>query len=170
MGQEEIKRKQLTNIIKKVLETNIELMTYYKHYASDEKSKRVCSKSIRQTRKSLEKLPHIKHIEILQSLFNAIVGGKEVIFVSAGSLINSKNVEKWDTTNKGFKEFLQLEEQEREAKRKEFEEHQKQQKMMEQAKKDGKKVEMVFDPTTKKVKPVIVEDTTTHWYNVGVNG
>ena len=107
MEKEEIKRKYLISIIRKVLETNIELMTYYKHYATDEKSKRICSKSIRHTKKSLERLPLIKHIEILQSLFNAIVGGKEVIFVNAGSIFCSMRVEKWDSTEKCFKEFLQ---------------------------------------------------------------
>lgn len=155
MKNEETKRKYLVNIIRKVLETNIELMTYYKHYAVDEKSKRVCSKSIRQTRKSLEKLPHIKHIEILQSLFNAIVSGKEIIFVSAGSLVGGKNVEKWDSTEKGFKEFMKLEEGSIKKAKEKAEEEQKEREIIAKAKEEGKQVEMVY--MNGKLRPMIKE-------------
>lgn len=153
--KKEIKRKYLISIIRKVLETNIELMTYYKHYATDEKSKRICSKSIRQTKKSLEMLPHIQHLEILQSLFNAIIGGKEVIFASAGSLVCGKNVERWDNTEKGFKEFMKLEEEAvRQAKEK-AEEEQKQREIIAKARAEGKQVEMIY--MDGKVKPIVKE-------------
>lgn len=153
--KKEIKRKFLINIIRKILETNIELMTYYKHYATDEKSKRVCSKSIRQTKKSLEKLPNIKHIEILQSLFNAVVSGKEIIFVSAGSLVGGKNVEKWDSTKKGFEEFKKLEEEAVKKAKEKAEEEQKERELIAQAKADGKQVEMVY--INGKLRPMIKE-------------
>lgn len=155
MKNEEIKRKYLVNIIRKVLETNIELMTYYKHYATDEKSKRVCSKSIRQTRKSLERLPHIKHIEILQSLFNAVVSRKEVIFVSAGSLVGGKNVERWDSTEKGFKEFMKLEEEAVNKAKEKAEEEQRERELIAKAKAEGKQVEMVY--MNGKLRPMIKE-------------
>lgn len=155
MENEENKREYLVNIIKKVLETNIELMTYYKRYAVDEKSKKVCNKSIRQTKKSLERLPHIKHIEILQSLFNAIVSGKEVIFVSAGSLVGGKNVEMWDSTEKGFKEFMKLEEEAIKTAKEKAEEEQKDREIIEKAKAEGKQVEMVY--MNGKVRPMIKE-------------
>lgn len=155
MKNEEIKRKYLVNIIRKVLETNIELMTYYKYYAVDEKSKRVCNKSIRQTKKSLERLPHIKHIEILQSLFNAVVSGKEVIFVSAGSLVGGKNVERWDSTEKGFKEFMKLEEEAVKKAKEKAEEEQKERELIAKAKAEGKQVEMVY--MNGKIRPMIKE-------------
>lgn len=155
MNKKEIKRKYLVNIIRKVLETNIELMAYYKHYATDEKSKRVCSKSIRQTKKSLERLPHIKHIEILQSLFNAVVSGKEVIFVSAGSLVGGKNVERWDSTEKGFKEFMKLEEEAVKKAKEKAEEEQKERELIAKAKADGKQVDMVY--MNGKLRPMIKE-------------
>lgn len=156
MIKEEIRKKYLVNVIKKVLETNIELMTYYKGIAIDEKSKRVCSKSIRQTQKSLEKLPHIKHIEILQSLFNAIVSGKEVIFVSAGSLVGGKNVQRWDTTKKGFEEFIKLEEESKKAYEQKVEEERKTREVVSKAKQEGKKVS--FALIDGKMKPIIEEE------------
>lgn len=155
-NNEEIKRKYLINIIRKVLETNIELMNYYKCYAADDKSKKVCNKSIRQTKKSLEKLPHIKHIEILQSLFNAIVSGKEVVFVSAGALVGGKNVERWDTSEKGFKEFMKLEEESRKANQQRIEEEQRNKEFVENAKKQGKKVTYAY--VDGKLKPTIEEE------------
>lgn len=158
MNNEEIKRKYLINIIRKVLETNIELMTYYKAMASDEKSKRVCSKSIKNSKTAIEKLGLVKHNEILVSLYNAIVAGKEVIFVSAGSLICSKQFDHWDKTEKGFKEFLALEEQNKKEFQAKVDEQQKQQEMIKKAKEEGKKVEMVYDPKTKTTKPMIIEE------------
>lgn len=156
MSKEELKRKYLINIIRKVLETNIELMSYYKHYATDEKSKRICSKSIRHTQKSLERLPHIKHIEILQSLFNAIIGGKEVVFVSAGSLVCGKKVEKWDSTEKGFKEFMALEQEAIKKAKEKAEQDQKDRELIANAKAEGKKVEMVY--MNGKFRPMIVKE------------
>lgn len=157
MGLEESKKREyLIKIIKKVLETNIELMIYYKHCATDEKSKKVCNKSIKQTRRSLEKLPHIKHIEILQSLFNAIVGGKEFIFVSAGSLVGGKNVEKWDSTEKGFKEFIKLEEESKKAYEQKVEEERKTREVVSKAKQEGKKVS--FALIDGKMKPIIEDE------------
>ena len=153
MNKEEIKRKHLIEIIRKVLETNIELMNYYKFFATDEKSRKVCSKSIKQTKKSIERLPHIKHIEILQSLFNAIVSGKEVIFVSAGSLVGGKNVQRWDTTEKGFKEFIKLEEESKKAYEQKVEEERKTREAVSKAKQEGKKVS--FALIDGKMKPII---------------
>lgn len=152
---EELQRKSLTTIIRKVLETNIELMTYYKHLASDENSKRVCSKSIRQTKKALEKLPHIKHIEILVSIYNTIISGKESVFVLGGSLLCSKQFDRWDKTEKGFKEFLEIEKDNREQQRQKAEEESSNREKIRLAKEQGKEVEMVYQ--NGKLIPVIKE-------------
>lgn len=149
------KKKYLVNILKKVLEANIEIMTYYKFIASDDKSKKVCSKSIKQSKLAIEKLTHTKHIEILVSLYNTIVAGKEVVFVSGGSLICSKQFDRWDKTEKGFKEFLALEEENRKVQKEKIEEQRKTQEMVAKAKEEGKEVEMVYD--NGKLKPVIKE-------------
>ena len=155
MNKQEIKRKYLINIIRKVLETNIELMAYYKYFATDEKSKKICAKSIKQTKKSLEKLPHIKHVEILQSIFNATVSGKEIVFVSAGTLVGGKNVEKWDNSEKGFEEFKKLEEEAKNNYQKKIEEEKKNKEIIEKAKADGKKISYAY--INGKIKPIIEE-------------
>lgn len=155
MKNEIDKKKYMVKIITKVLETNIEIMTYYKFLASDDKSKKVCAKSIKQSKLAIEKLSHIKHIEVLVSLYNTIVSGKEVIFVSGGSLICSKQFDRWDKTEKGFKEFLALEEENRKIQREQAEQQKKTQEMVAKAKAEGKEVEMIYD--NGKSKPVIKE-------------
>lgn len=153
---EQTKREHLIKIINGVLNTNIELMTYYKSIAIDEKSKQVCAKSIRQTKKSIEKLKSIKHFEILQSLYNAIIGGKEVVFVTAGSLISSKMFNWYDKTEKGFKKFLELEEESKKETQNRLKEEQENKEFVEKAKANGKKVSYAY--VNGKLKPVIEEE------------
>ena len=155
MGHEEIKRKHIVQILKKVMEANIELMTYYKLLATDDKSKRVCSKSIRQSKKAIEKLDHTKHIEILVSLYNTIISGKENIFVVCGSLICSKQFDRWDKTDKGFQEFLKLEEKAQTKQQEENEEKVKNAEIVRKAKEEGKEIDMVY--VDGKIKPVVKE-------------
>lgn len=149
------KREFLIKIITKLLETNIELMDYYHYIASDTKSKRVCSKSIRQSKLAIEKIQHVKHIEILQSLYNTLVSGKENVFAVGGALICSKKFYYYDNTEQGFAEFMELENEAKEKQRAKFEEQKKTQEMIKKAKEDGKKVEMVYE--NGKIRPVIVE-------------
>ena len=153
---EQTKREHLIKIINGVLNTNIELMTYYKSIAVDEKSKQVCAKSIRQTKKSIEKLQNIKHFEVLQSLYNAIIGGKEVVFVTAGSLISSKMFNWYDKTEKGFKKFLELEEESKKETQNRLKEEQENKEFVEKAKANGKKVSYAY--VNGKLKPVIEEE------------
>lgn len=150
------KREFLIKIITKLLETNIELMEYYHYIASDTKSKRICSKSVRQSRLAIEKLPHVKHVEILQSLYNTLIAGKESVFVSGGSLICSKKFYYYDNTDKGFAEFMELEKEAQEKQKAKIEEQRKTQEAIKKAKEQGKKVEMVYKDG--KVQPVIVEN------------
>lgn len=153
----EKKKQHLIKILTKLVETNIELMTMLREMSTDTKSKQICSKNIRQSRQALKILPITHHIEILQSLYNTLIVGKENIFALSGTLISSKNFKKWDTTKKGFQEFLELEQQAKEKQEQEIRQKQENMEAIKKAKEQGKKVEMVFDPTTKKVKPLIVE-------------
>lgn len=152
------KKQYLIKIISKLLETNIELMIYYKAIASDDKSKKTCAKSIRKSRLALEKIKKVNHLEILQSLYNTLISGKENTFVLAGSLICSKQFYYWDNTKNGFNEFMELENKAREEQEAKLEEQRKERESIAKAKAEGKKVEMVYDPQTKKLKPSIVEE------------
>lgn len=151
-------REHYINIISSVLETNILVMTYYKHRTNDPKAKAICNNSIKSAKKGLEKLPTINHIEILRSLFNNIIVGKEQLFVVASSICSLKNIDKWDKTEKGFKEFLYKEELAKKELETKVAEEKRQQEIIAKAKEQGKKVEMVYDNETKRLKPVIVEE------------
>lgn len=156
--RENTKKQYLITIISGLLETNIDLMSYYKALASDDESKKTCAKSIRKSRLALEKIKKVNHIEILQSLYNTLISGKENIFVLAGSLICSKQFYYWDNTKNGFKEFMELENKAREEQEAKLEEQRKEREAIAKAKAEGKKVEMVYDPQTKKLKPSIIEE------------
>lgn len=140
----ELRQKQIVKILTKLLETNIEIMTFYKHLAVDDKSKRTCSKSIRQSKKAIEKLPHVQHLEILVSIYNALIGGKEFVFVSGASLICSKNFDYWDKTEKGFKEFIELEHQAKVEQEQKLKEQHEKEIALKKAKEEGKDIEHIL--------------------------
>ena len=140
----ELRQKQIVKILTKLLETNIEIMTFYKHLAVDDKSKRTCSKSIRQSKKAIEKLQYVQHLEILVSIYNALIGGKEFVFVSGASLICSKNFDYWDKTEKGFKEFIELEHQAKVEQEQKLKEQHEKDIALKKAKEEGKDIEHVL--------------------------
>lgn len=152
----ENRKKFLARILIKLLECNISLMSYYHEIATDTSSKRVCSKSIRLSKKAIEEVPHIKHVEILQSLYNTLISGKENVFALSGSLITSKQLQKWDKTEKGFQEFIAIEKEQREKYEQAMKEREENARIIEKAKKEGKKIEMAF--IDGKPKPVIIEE------------
>lgn len=154
MGHNE--KRYLVDILTKVLETNIELMKYLKSVASDTKSKRVCTKSILNSRKAIETLPKIEHVEILKSLYNLLISGKENTFAVGGSVIISKQTKYWDQTEEGFKEFIELENENKKKYQEQMEKRQKYQETLKQAKEQGKKVDMVYN--NGELEPIIVEN------------
>lgn len=158
MGLEK-RKESIVHILTKLMETNIELMTFYKHIASDDKSRKVCAKSIRQSKKAIEILPQIEHTDILVSLYNTLISGKENIFVMGASIISSKKTQYFDKTKKGYKEFLMLEEEAQKKNNEEREKTLKEQEFIKKAKEQGKKIEYIMDKDTGKMKPVIVEET-----------
>lgn len=162
MGQQikdksNVQKRALKKIFLDILKSNEDIMCFHRTLTKDEKSRKVIDKSIKQTRKAMKIIEQVEHIEILNSLYNALISGKENYFVLFGTLITSKNnVVKWDKTEKGFKEFLRLEAEAKAATKKEYEDKLKQQEILEQAKKDGKKIEYAYEDG--KLKPLIVED------------
>lgn len=152
------KRQKMERVIAKMLETNIALMDFYKDIAPDDKAKKVCDKSIRQSKRALKVLTSINHDEIVCSLYNSLVSGKESMFVIVSALICSKQTKIWDTTKKGFQEFISLEKQGLEDERKEKEEKAKEQEAIAKAKAEGKQIDYIVDPTTKKLKAVVREE------------
>lgn len=147
-------KKQLISVISNLILTNISIMEFYVDLTDDPNSKKVCRESIRQSKRALKLIKDINHVEILTSLYNTFVVGKETYFVTLPKVID-KRVKRWDTTKTGFEEFLKLEDEAKIKSKEEFEEREKQRKMVEQAKKEGKKVEMVLKDG--KIVPVVVD-------------
>lgn len=153
-------KKYIVNILEQIMLSNIAIMELYKKTATNEESIKICEKSIKQSKQGIKMVRTINHIEILRSLFNRIVSGKEQYFVMVGSICSFKDIKKWDTTKKGFKEFISMEEQAQKEMQEELKNRREQQEFVQKAQEQGKNVEMVFDPQTKKMKPVIVEEKT----------
>ena len=126
----------------------------YRAIAITQKDKKVCNKSISESKVAIDRLYEIEHVEILEYLFNGFIGGKESMFFLLGSVINSEKFKCYDKDN--FDDFLEMVKNEKE---KALEKSKKQQEManaIKLAKEQGKKVEMVYE--NGEMKPVIVDD------------
>ena len=152
----EVQKEKLKAIFRMILATEISIMNFQLTLTDDEKTKKAIKKVIKDSRKAQETVTKITHYEILASLYNAFVNNKETYYVMLSSTINAKNkVAYWDRTEKGFKEFLLLEQQAKAQTQKELEERKEQQEMLQKAKAEGKKIEFAYE--NGKLKPIIVE-------------
>ena len=143
-------------ILNKLIETNIAIMDFQLLAENQEKGKELAKKFIKDSKKAIKIVENVKHIEILTSLFNAFVSGKQPYFIAIAKTISLPNkIRHWDT-KKGFKEFIEEERLAVAKSEQELEEKRKERERIEQAKKDGKKVELMY--INGKVKPVIVEE------------
>ena len=157
LTKEEGRKEHLKKIIMSSLAVSESLLLYHRTLTDDEKILLTIAKSLKNTRRAMKIIPTVKHIEILESLYNTLLGGKENYFVLFGTIITAKNnIIRWDSTERGFQEFLRLEEQAKVQYQKDCEERKKQQEILQKAKESGKKVEFAFEEG--KLKPLIVED------------
>lgn len=156
MGQDK-QSKQIKSILIKMLETNITILEFQYTLTSVEKEKKGIKEWLKRSKKAIKVVENIVHNEILASLYNAFVNGKESYFVAMClTLTQAKTVNYWDKTKKGFKEFLEKEEQaikDDDANKKEKRETAE---LIKRAKQEGKKVEFMY--VNKKLKPVIVNE------------
>lgn len=121
----------------------------------DPSHKKTYAKLLRHCDKAEKLVWNCYHIEILASLYNSFVSGKEQYYII---LVESifKNVEKWDKTKKGFEIFLALDQEARDKFNSEKEEREKQMEMIKKAREEGKKIDFVFQ--NGKLTPVILEE------------
>lgn len=142
-----------------MLDSEIAIMDFQLTLATEDEHIKGIKKVIKDSEKAKNIVTNITHYEILVSLYNAFINGKESFYVMLSSTINSKNkVIYWDRTKKGFQEFIRLEQEAKAQSQKDYEEKLEQQKIIQKAKEEGKKIEMVFE--NGKLKPIIVEDKT----------
>ena len=152
-------RQELTNLIIKALQLNIDNCLFMKNlYKGNKNSQKVFNKSILQSKKSLVLVKEIKHIEILRAVYGDIVGRSSGILMLCGTEICSKQLKIWDNSEKGFKEFLELQEENQKIMAQKLKEKQESAEIMKKAKEQGKKVEMLYDTVAKKVRPVVMEE------------
>lgn len=154
------KREYLINIIKSQLKVSIEVSNYHRCIAPNKKLKRMFSKNIEQCENAIKRLDSIKHLDLIEYLYNAIIGddpNKVSYFLTCPLLVNSEKIKEWDTKEKhqDFVDFIEQQRKEQEEIEKTREENTL---AVKKAKEMGKKVELVYNPKTKKVEPKIFEE------------
>ena len=145
------------NIIKNILKLHIEIVSLRKCTLTDKQALSICNKCIRDSKKALKNIEKIKHKDIIESLYNTLVSKNETWFYFFAPLINGKNVKRWDNTKKGYKEFQELEREAQEIAKQKAKEQAEKKKKLEEAKARGDKVEMLYNPNTKKIEPIITK-------------
>lgn len=148
----------LKNVFVKMLETTAEIMRFQLSMAKDKKSKDGMNGIIDKCYKAIEIVKGIEHYEILVSLYNSFICKRENFFATICATISKDGlIEKWDKTEEGFKEFIELEKQAIEQTDKEEKEKMETAKIIKEARAQGKKVELMYKDG--KVKPVVVNET-----------
>ena len=152
-----VQKERLKAVFNRLLDTEIAIMQFQLTLASEDEHIKGIKKVIKDSEKAKKIVTSITHYEILVSLYNAFVNGKESFYVMFSATINSKNkVTYWDRTKKGFQEFVRLEQEAKAQSQKDYEERLKQQEIIKKAQEEGKKIEMVFQDG--KLKPIVVEE------------
>ena len=159
MKEEKITKQKelLKKIFTSMLETNSNIMKFQLTLTDKAEDKKGLKGFIKQTEKAIKIVQGVRHYEILVSLYNTFINKKETYFMTLCKTVNNKQtILKWDRTEKGFKVFLQLENEAKAKSKEEYEKKVKQQEMIKKAKEEGKKIEMVY--INGKLEPQIVEE------------
>ena len=152
-----VQKARLKSVFISMLETNSAIMRFQLTLTDDKNDIKGIKKFIKNSQKAIEIISGVNHYEILVSLYNTFISGKETYFCALEKTINRKDtIVKWDRTKKGFDLFLKLESDAKAKSKEEYEKKLKQQEMIRKAKEEGKKVEMVF--VDGKLQPHIVEE------------
>lgn len=152
---EKKKINRLKVIICKMINVAESIVLFQKENDNDPNHRKTYDKLLRHCNSAFHLVCNCQHIEILASIYNSFVSGKEQFYIVLTESIY-KNVKKWDTTKKGFEEFLELDRQAREQYQEEFDERTRQQEMIKKAREEGKKIDFVFE--NGKLTPVVLEE------------
>lgn len=159
MGQKNkinVQKDKLKTLFIKLVETNIALIEFQLTLTSKKEEINGLKKVIKRSNRAIEIIKGIDHIEILSSLYNAYMNKKEPYFVSFVCTIDRKIINKWDKTEKGFKEFLEQEQEAIEKTEQEEKEKKETLDVIKKAKEEGKKIELLYKDG--KIKPVVVNE------------
>ena len=148
-------KETLKTLIISLIKVSENLISFQKDMDKDKTHYKDYDKWIRHCRNAINNIKNIQHIEILASIYNSFLSGKESYFIILSESVY-KNAKRWDTTKKGFEEFMQLDKEARTKYLEEKEERQKQLDAIKAAREQGKKVDFVLKDG--KVVPIIVEE------------
>lgn len=153
----DVQKSKLKSLFYTMLNTNIAIMEFQLTLTDEPDEQKGLKRFIKMSNKAIEIISQVNHYEILVSLYNTFINGKETYFATLCKTICMKNtITKWDRTEKGFKLFLELENQAKAKSQEEYNKRIEQQEMIKKAKEEGKNVEMVL--IDGKIQPRIVEE------------
>ena len=153
----DVQKARLKKIFVSMLETNIAVMQFQITLTNKPEEIKGLKKFVSESKKAIDIINSVAHYEILVSLYNTFLNGKETYFATLCKTINNKKtIVRWDRTKIGFNEFIKLESEAKAKSKAEYEKKLKEKEMIEKAKKEGKKVEMVY--IDGKLQPRIVEE------------
>lgn len=147
----------LQEIIKNYLKTGKSVIELLRENAKSKSERDICNKSISKCEEAIVHIDCISHIEVLEYLYSIFIGNNVVAYSVSGGIASSKKLKEFDT-DEHIGELIEIIEENKKkqiAKVKAMEESKK---TIDLAKKEGKKIEMVYDKETKTVKPLIVEE------------
>lgn len=150
----ELQKEKLKDIFVNMLNTNVSIMRFQMTLTDKSEEIKGLKQFIRMANKAIDIINNVNHIEILISLYNSFIGGKEGYFATLTRVITLKTtIAYWDKSKKGFQEFLQKEEEGRSKSEEELKERQEQQQAIKKAREEGKSVEFIYE--NGKMKPII---------------
>lgn len=162
MGQEKndklrVQKERLKRVFCSIIDTNAEIMRFQLTLTDKKEEIKGLKHYIKESEKAKEIINSISHYEILVSLYNSFINGKEIYFLSLVRTTNNKTtIVKWDRTKKGFQDFLNKEKAAKIKSEQEAKEMAEKQEILRKAKEEGKIIEMVY--VDGKLQPTIVED------------
>ena len=152
-----VQKEHLKKIFVSMLETNIAIMKLQITLTDKEEEIKGLKKFIKESEKAINIINSVVHYEILISLYNTFINKKETYFVTLCKTINNKKtIVRWDRTKKGFQEFVALEEEAKAKSKQEYEKKMEESRIIQQAREQGKRVEMVY--VDGKLQPRIVDE------------
>lgn len=152
-----VQKQKLKSVFNNLLNTTKEILSFQLTLTQKEEEIKGIKKLIKRCDKAKEIIDSVNHIEILVSLYNSFIAHKENYYVLLSSTITSKNtITRWDRTQKGFQEFMKMENEARAKSKEEYERKTKQQEMIRQAQAQGQKVEFAYKDG--KLEPTIVSE------------
>ena len=152
-----VQKGKIKAIFTEMISVNIAVMRFQMTLTDKKEEIKGLKHFIKESEKAQAIINSVNHYEILVSLYNSFVNGKEQYFLSLVRTVNSRQtIIKWDRTKAGWQDFLNKEKLAKAKSEEEQKEMAEKQEIFRKAKEEGKKIEMVY--IDGKLQPTIVEE------------